>query len=74
MKRSKSVRQGVLCAWHGDKLVRASKRSRKIAGVWVDADIVVVVDERLHQHEINIPAGLQIYGKCLAWVYAQGRA
>ena len=62
MKTSKGMRSETLCAWHGGKLVRASKRTRRYAGVWTNGYELVILDRDMQTHRFNIPTGLIMKG------------
>lgn len=72
MKISKQIRHGDSCVWHGKKLVRASRRSKKSAGVWNNASNVVVIDLDDKTHRIKIPKGLRIQGEAEMAIYNAG--
>ena len=59
---SKSIRQGTVCAFRGSKLIRASKRSKHIAGVWTAGAVRKIYTPDGVQHIITDPPGLQTYG------------
>ena len=63
MKKSKLIRDGNLCKWHGDKLVRMLNGKGKLTGVWMDGHVQGILKEDGSYEEVNIPTGLQIYGR-----------
>ena len=63
IKRSKNITDGTVCAWHGEKLVRASSRTRRIAGIWTEPYSVEMMDENGTINSVCVPGGLVIWGK-----------
>ena len=61
MKKSRNVKSGTICSYHGDKLVRASSRTKKIAGIWNEMNKrTFLTDEGIK--EVVLPDGLQVTG------------
>lgn len=59
---SKRVRHGSICAFHGNKIVRASRRTKNIVGVWEFATQKTTMDLEGNTTTINSPCGLVIKG------------
>jgi len=62
LKRSRNLRDGDLCMWHGDKLVKAGRRAKKWAGVWYDAHESEMLLPDKTRVTIKTPAGLVVFG------------
>ena len=66
-KVGKKVRYGMLCQWYGKKIVPARK-SKKVAGVYVDAAPIEIRQPDGAVFRVNLPSGLQTVGPCLVSV------
>ncbi len=61
--RSRNVRHGKVVVWHGNKLVLAGCRSKRIAGVWTQASHVVILTDYDRTVTISLPEGLRVAGE-----------
>ena len=62
MKVSKNVKNGSVVVWRGDKIIKASKRSKKVVGVWRDGFFSTILTDYDKIENITVPRGVAIYG------------
>jgi len=65
LTKSKNIKHGRACAWRGNKLVLASRRTKRVAGIWNNESRIAVIDLSGITHEFVIPEGLRIQGEAM---------
>jgi len=66
-KVSKTIRSGHVCTLHGDKLCRASRRTKRVLGVWMNkSPCTILVPSTGEVVRMTLPEGLCIQGVCVA--------
>ena len=63
MELSKNIRHGTVCAWRSDKLICASRKTKRIAGIWNSASFIKMIGKDDKRREFKIPAGLRVQGE-----------
>lgn len=66
MKISQNVTHGSVVVWRGDKLILASKRSKKIVGVFNFKSVIGGFTLRGEKFRVEIPQGIRTYGEASA--------
>jgi hypothetical protein len=66
--KSKKVGENTVCQMRGNKLVRAGKRTKTIAGVWTNGYRNVILLPSGDRQTIDTPQGLLTYGPCTVFL------
>ena len=70
LQLSRTIDDGTICVWHGDKLVKARKGAKRFAGIWTRGMDIQVLTPSGAPHVVQVPCGLVTHGPWACTVHA----